>query len=325
MNELAIIIPAYKGIYFEKALSSIANQTNKRFTLYIGDDCSPYDLRSVVEKYSSQIRIVYKRFEENLGSGNLVGQWERCIDMAGDEEWIWLFSDDDEMDANCVEQFYSTLQLNPDHDLYHFNVIRIDSAGNHIDSLYTFPAIMRSEEFIIEKMKNGYFSTVVEFIFRKSCFLSLDRFQNFDLAWCSDDATWIKMGKRAGIRNIENAMVHWRTSPFNISANQHDREILKRKYNSQIEFSEWIYLKTKSGEYKIDIGILQSKIEKWYLESIKSNIFYLPFNHLVRLNRDFYTAIEKNGLITYRTIHICLYKVYGSLKTVIKKSLSLNS
>ena len=74
--------------------------------MYIGDDCSPGNLYSIVEKYENRIPIVYKHFDENLGGKDLVAQWERCIDLVGDEEWIWLFSDDDIMDPTCVENFY---------------------------------------------------------------------------------------------------------------------------------------------------------------------------------------------------------------------------
>src|ERR1035437_3960780 len=108
MSKLAIVIPAYKRMFFNEALSSIAKQTNKNFTLYIGDDCSPCNLYNIVEKYEKSIPIVYRHFDENIGRKDLVVQWERCIDLVGDEEWIWLFSDDDIMDPTCVENFYNT-------------------------------------------------------------------------------------------------------------------------------------------------------------------------------------------------------------------------
>ena len=38
---LAIVIPYYKIIFFEKTLESLAQQTDKRFRVYIGDDASP--------------------------------------------------------------------------------------------------------------------------------------------------------------------------------------------------------------------------------------------------------------------------------------------
>ncbi len=80
MCELAIVIPAYKIIYFEQVLISIANQTNRNFHLYVGDDASPDDFISLINKYKNKIDITYVRFENNLGKNDLVSHWERCID-----------------------------------------------------------------------------------------------------------------------------------------------------------------------------------------------------------------------------------------------------
>jgi len=35
---LAIVIPYYKRTFFEETLQSLANQTDKRFQVYVGDD-----------------------------------------------------------------------------------------------------------------------------------------------------------------------------------------------------------------------------------------------------------------------------------------------
>src|SRR5690349_7148370 len=106
MKPLAVIIPAYKLAFFDKALSSLAYQTNKNFTVYIGDDCSPEDLEEITEKYKSQLDIHYTRFKNNIGAKYLVYHWNRCIQLTRGEPWLWLFSDDDIADANCVETFY---------------------------------------------------------------------------------------------------------------------------------------------------------------------------------------------------------------------------
>ena len=126
-NNLAIIIPAYKSTFLPAALDSIASQTCKDFTLYIGDDCSPNNIGEIVDKYEDKINIIYKRFDTNLGGKDLVAQWERCIDMTQNEEWIWLFSDDDMMDKNCVEEFYKTIEDNKDCDIFHFDINVINS------------------------------------------------------------------------------------------------------------------------------------------------------------------------------------------------------
>lgn len=51
MKRLAIIIPAYKENFLFETLQSLANQTNKDFNVYVGDDCSPYDLQSIVSRF----------------------------------------------------------------------------------------------------------------------------------------------------------------------------------------------------------------------------------------------------------------------------------
>jgi glycosyltransferase involved in cell wall biosynthesis len=102
-RELAIVIPAYKSLYFRETLRSISIQDQKDFTLYIGDDASPDDLLSIVNEFQSCIPIIYKRFESNLGGTDLVGHWERCIDMVvNGEKWIWLQSVKDKLKSEFI-------------------------------------------------------------------------------------------------------------------------------------------------------------------------------------------------------------------------------
>ena len=107
---LAIVIPYYKINFFEKTLSSLAQQTDKRFRVYIGDDASPDSPEKLLEKYQGKFNFTYKKFNDNLGSISLVKQWERCIDMMKDEEWLMILGDDDVLDTNVVEQFYTNLK-----------------------------------------------------------------------------------------------------------------------------------------------------------------------------------------------------------------------
>jgi glycosyltransferase involved in cell wall biosynthesis len=110
MSDLAIIIPAYKIDFFKDTLDSLARQTCKDFTVYIGDDCSPDDFKSLIAEYKDKIHIVYCRFDENLGGKDLVGHWKRCIDLTQNEPWLWLFSDDDVIGERCVELFYKEIE-----------------------------------------------------------------------------------------------------------------------------------------------------------------------------------------------------------------------
>lgn len=236
-NKLAIIIPAYKPTFLCQALNSIANQTDKRFNLYIGDDCSPYDLKSIVDKFKDKTPLTYHRFDTNLGGKDLVAQWERCIALSKDEEYIWLFSDDDEMDSNCVESFYNYVSENKDANVYHFNVDVIGIQGKIIKSS-VYPQFITGRDLYVGKVNFSLDCYVVEFIFKRSVYREYNGFVKFDLAWGSDLATWVRFGENKGIPTIENAKVRWRSSGINISTTM-DAKVLQRKADALVEFFKW--------------------------------------------------------------------------------------
>ena len=148
MKKLAIIIPAYKATFLPAALDSIAAQTCKDFTLYVGDDYSPEPIGHIIEQYKEKINLVYQRFDTNLGGKDLVAQWERCIAMSKEEPYIWLFSDDDVMEPNCVELLLQQIEnTKGTYDLYHFDSYRIDENGKFELLRKPYPSIITSYDY----------------------------------------------------------------------------------------------------------------------------------------------------------------------------------
>lgn len=300
-NQLAIVIPAYKTIFLDKALKSIASQTCQDFTLYIGDDCSPHDIKSIVDQYKEKIDLVYKRFNTNLGGKDLVAQWERCIDMIQDEKWIWLFSDDDVMDENCVEEFYKA--VNKSNSLYfHFNIRQIDAKGCVQKTFPTYPKHISAVEYLNAKTAGQIASYVVEFIFERNLFLKAGRFENFDLAWGSDYITTLKLASlNKGIETIQNAKVNWRSSDENISPNK-STKILKRKMMSVVKNLLWI-----KNFINNETNIKYSR--KYYK--------YF-FGEMIRI-KDYLDRESGNGIIRYfgkemkLRLLSCVFKVYWNL------------
>jgi len=315
---LAIVIPAFKKEYLDKTLLSIAKQTCKEFTLYIGDDASPHHLIHIVDKYRDKFHIIYKHFDENLGKNDLVAHWERCIDLVGDENWVWLFSDDDLMEQTCVEEFYNTLQESSDFDLFHFNVRQIDENDKVTGHLSAYPEILFVEEFLTKRLKGGFRSYVVEYIFRKSRFFEKGRFENFDLAWCSDDATWIKLGQGKGIRTIEKSKIFWRRSSLNITSDV-NQEILERKFFAEISFADWVIKQTQRNVIRTDYSRMNELLKSWFLQSIKSNIKLLSQNQVKSYISRYYSV---NNLKDRSDLMLFLFyfrnRVYAYLKEKLK-------
>lgn len=242
-HQLAIIIPFYKIDFFEQTLISLKNQTDQRFTVYIGDDSSPADLQSIFRQLNNDNwiseKVVYKRFDENLGGVSLVKQWERCIALIQNEEWLWLFSDDDMMEANCVACFYSSLkESNAHYDLYKFATLTINSKNEVIGESLIKPAVRDNFSLVMEKITGRLSSFVVEYIFSRKIYKEKKGFVDFPLAWGSDDATWVKFSDEKGLCQISCAKVSWRLSETNISGNISRNGI--KKLNALLCYCNWI-------------------------------------------------------------------------------------
>jgi len=238
-HQLAIVIPAFKADYFRDALESIAAQTDRRFRVYVGDDASPADLGAVAAEFSNRIDLVYHRFSENLGQRDLVGHWMRCLDLTEGEEWVWLFSDDDIMEPACVAAFYRQLAHDDATDLYHFDPVIIDGKGDLVRVPPGFPASLSATEFFYRKINYRLASFAVEYVFRQQALRAMGGFVPFDLAWCSDDATWMTFACRQPIRTVQGARIHWRASPINITSQRNNRGLVERKVAMQFRFLRW--------------------------------------------------------------------------------------
>lgn len=316
MSKLAIVIPAFKEIYFQETLASISEQTCKNFTLYIGDDASPFNLKQLIDLFKDKISIVYKKFDENLGSKNLVAHWERCIDLVVDEDWVWLFSDDDFMEKNCVENFYQMISNSSNYDLYHFNINIINSNGDVIDS-FIFPDKLNIQEFFYGRNFLHYHSYIVEYIFRKSHFIEMGGFENFDLGWGSDDALWIKLGKDKGIKTIPGSKVFWRRSEYNISPNFKDKKILERKFDAKIKFLSWIY-QTKDHYLKIENSKILPILEKSFLKILKLYCENLPYKSIRQYLYKFYKVFPSFRFVKLKLLYFYFYKSYRYLIKIFK-------
>ncbi len=260
-NSLAIVIPAFKAAFFKACLESIANQTNKNFKVYISDDGSPENIYEIAEEYLDKLNLVYKRFDENLGGKDLVAHWNRSVALA-EEQWIWLFSDDDLLTPNCVQAFFDALnKTNSAYNLYRFNIEMIDSKDQVICVKERHPELESNYGFLIRRLQAKCLSAVIEYVFRKDVFDELNGFVNFPLATSSDDATWIKFAKNLPIFTISSELIYWRASGKNISSR---KGLHVKKAFALIAYIDWVLdFFPERREFILQL------VESWYYESLK--------------------------------------------------------
>lgn len=236
MKTLAIVIPAYKIDYLDKTIQSLCVQTNKNFVVYIGDDDSPYPIESVLASYQDKLQFVYHRFDTNIGGKSLVQQWYRCVELTT-EDYIWLFSDDDILPCDAVERFWNFEKQN-EFDICRLPLELIDKVGGQILSLEEYPFNISSEDYIKKRLQGKILSSASEYIFTRKRYEECG-FVEFPLAWCSDDASWAKMGERNGIYTIMGNAVGFRMSDINITSQKMN---LPLKFSAELQFLSWIHL-----------------------------------------------------------------------------------
>lgn len=104
---ISICIPVYNGQhYLKECLDSCLFQQYDHYELVICDDGSQDESPSIISTYAQQHKkIRYFRNEKNLG---LVGNWNRCIELA-EGEWIKFVFQDDYITRDCLKEFAAAI------------------------------------------------------------------------------------------------------------------------------------------------------------------------------------------------------------------------
>ncbi len=241
---LAIVIPYYKLTFFEETLQSLAAQTDKRVTVYIGDDASPENPSMLLDKFKNEFEFVYHRFENNMGGTNLVKQWERCIAMTNNEQWIMILGDDDYLTDNVVEQFYIHYSIfNTKTNLIRFASRTIVQKQNYKAAISYHPVWENATDAYYRKFQKLTRSSLSEYVFLKASY-ERHHFYNYPLAWNSDDRAWLDFSEQKPIYSINDSVVCVRLSDLNITGR---KDNLALKSQSLIEF--YTFLITKKSTY----------------------------------------------------------------------------
>ena len=234
--KLAVVIPAYKDTFFRRTLDCLVAQTDRAFKVYVGDDCSPHALKSIVDDYRGRLDLAYTRFEHNIGAKRLVEQWERCMTLIGDEDWIWFFSDDDLASPSCVETF-RRYQRTTRGDVYRFNTCTIDEHDRQTAPTVPSPDFESSEEMALNLLLGRRGNSMPDHVFSRAVY-EKHGFVHTPFAQAADWATSILFSQEKGMHVLQEGLVSWRRAGASISANvaKHRRETILGHYR----FIEWL-------------------------------------------------------------------------------------
>ena len=215
----SITIPAYKARFLDEAIKSVIAQTYQDWQLVIVDDCSPEDLKGIVEPYLADSRVEYYRNEKNCGAVDVVDNWNICLShCTGD--YVICMGDDDRLLPCCLEELSKTIDKYPELNVYHEI---IDESGKIIETLEERPE-QEDVLSLMTKRWEGRKQYIGDFCYSRKHLNAFGGYYPLPYAWGSDDITLFRAALPSGIANVSRTGFQYRENQYSISLAHNDAE-----------------------------------------------------------------------------------------------------
>ncbi len=214
--KFTVAIPAYKASFLKECIDSILAQTYTDFELVIVNDASPEDIDSIVRSYNDS-RIRYYVNEKNCGAEHVVDNWNICLSYAKGEYFV-LMGDDDVLERNYLETFYSYILKYPHNFIFHCKSKLINEKSEVIGYTQALPELESVYEFMYHRLfcKRKFF--ISDFVYKTSSLKEKSGFYKLPLAWASDDITAYIHSRDKGIIHINEPVFNYRINSFTITS-----------------------------------------------------------------------------------------------------------
>lgn len=306
---VSVGVPIYKSVFLKQALESLINQSYKNLEIILVNDCSPFEVKPIVNSFSDS-RIKYFENPKNVGGSNLVFVWNQCLQIATGEVFI-LFSDDDIYDPFFIEKMVILVEKNLDVDVFRARVEVIDEENRIKEIAKEVPFKESYLDYLLGRLKSERQHYMPDLVFRRKVLIEKGGFINFPLAWYSDEATCLNLCLGKSIITTNEVLVKWRFSEINISSKGSFLQRIEAAY----EFHHWLIQKLIS--YGID-----EKVIKIVNEHSLCRIELNKRNMLIRTaNRDFFAgvfSIIQNSMIVRENYEFKLKNIIRTVLSFIK-------
>lgn len=215
VSKYTFLLPAYKRVYLYDALQSIISQTFTDFKVIVSDDCSPEDLKSVVDKFKDA-RLFYRRNEKNIGGKNLVRHWNLLVDLC-DTDYLIMASDDDIYAPTFLEEVNKRVEEHPEIDIIKVRSQFINAEGEVTKREHALDEIMSQLEFMADFYVTNHVTCVGNYVYKTKRLKELGGFKFYPYAWGTDVMTAIIMAEH-GIACVTSILFNFRMSGVNISS-----------------------------------------------------------------------------------------------------------
>ena len=251
MSKFTFLIPAFKIHYLENALESILSQTYDDFKVIVSNDCSPYDIKSIVDKFKDD-RILYRENSENIGGERLVDHWNLLVELC-DTPYLIMASDDDIYEKDFLKEVNALTENYPEADIIRSRTSKIDNQGNVIETECIFDTNGSELDAAYNSFCANQIWCVGNYVFKTKRLKEVGGFVKFPFAWFSDLSTALLLSKN-GICYTYNNGFKFRLAEENISNTKKNKCLDKQKLYATVLFGEWL------SEYIRNIDVSADKL-----------------------------------------------------------------
>lgn len=301
---LSIVIPFYKIDYFEETITSLKNQTDKRFNLYIGNDFSPNDPLPIINSSLDPSSYEYYYFNKNIGKQGISLQWKRIIDRGIKGEWVLLLGDDDVISSNFVEIFNKNIEHYVNVNVIKCKNVVIDGNGKILESYFENYSNGEYEiwDSLYKKFRGNSNSSLSEHIFRLSK-LSIINFRHYPLAWHTDDMLLIEISDNGKFYFLQDNLVQIRRFEGSVTGS--------KDFGVQKKLATKLFLKDLSDLVILNQFSLRNRLQ--YYKVLKSFKNIVGFKFIKNL-------IVKNG--SFGRIYLSYYLFKLMIKQIIPEKIN---
>lgn len=240
---ISICVPVYNGeVYLRECLDSCLAQNYTNFEILVCDDGSTDGSAALLREYQTKHpQLRYYRNEKNLG---LVGNWNRCIELAKGE-WIKLVFQDDYLHQACLKEFVKHIE--PDTQLlvskrhfvlpqdagedvktYYASTVRTLETTCGLKTRYTPKEISRAA---IQHIGMNFIAEPSLSLFRKSVVNQVGKFEPVLKQIC-DLEFMLRVASRYGLTYLPQDLCYFRihnasTTSTNVSNNYFDLKYIE--------------------------------------------------------------------------------------------------
>lgn len=263
---VTFLLPAWKSEWLQAAISSILSQSYREIELVVVDDCSPEDIKSVVDKFSDN-RLRYYRNQKNLGGQSLTKQWDYCLTLAKGE-WVVFAADDDVYDPDYVKKSIELSRVYTNVNIIRTRVRHINEEGIDLQGYDgELEPYLTQIDYARCYSIGQTFICMGNFLFRTSKLREIG-FRDFPRALCSDISVSIEMASN-GMACTNEALFAFRHSTVHISGSKLQ---LEAKLEAIRLFFDWIetynFVVLRDGEQTVPNRIWHEKRLYDYLHHV---------------------------------------------------------